>query len=299
MARCIFAVRCATVLGFLLAETTIVYAYGGSHENTLFLKKNSGARCAGSSFADATTEETCHAAAVASDHAFFSFSANASTSKCITTASCDARDIAVDFAIYKRWLGSFNDTHADRSPASDGALSEDDKTVDSCKTQVSVVRDGTTHRNHVTCTSCKDDRSLAILFHASRAGACRPYKSTSELFCAKLNSDEGLNAESDQNKICTKTVESRVVLAVGSMSDTAKAHFSAVTGLEGKAVSRCRVRKEVICKGTGCSNRKQVKCIAACKLTGFGPPATYSNCDTSFCSGSYAHLLCQSSALLE
>merc|ERR1711957_1159303 len=100
--------------------------------------------------------------------------------------------VSVDL-VSSSWVGSWNSSFADESPASDGKLECLHQTGNpadrksraykcpvqvkrECLTQITVkrMRDGKEQeiRNHNTCTSCTDGYAFGMIFHKSRAGAC-------------------------------------------------------------------------------------------------------------------------------
>lgn len=261
-------------------------------DRTIFRKELTGIKCAGSTDNAASTEVACHAAAVAASNAFYSFSP--STSTCKLSDDCSAREADSNFAVYKQWHGAFNSTHANEDPENTGSISADSN----CKTQIAVG----SMRNHLTCTSCEAGRGFAIMFHAARAGSCREYLSTPQVFCIKLNSNDLIDPTTDQDRICSKLTESHTDLPLTSMTGAAKTYFAGVESSSSSinsALARCRVRKETVCQSGKCDTIKRVACIDACEVTAFGPPRAYANCDSSLCNGAYAHTICENAAMME
>ena len=150
-----------------------------------------------------------------------------------------SHNVTPSVCLLQQWLGAFNATHADEVPACDGPVDAGYKWSDRCATQVTVngVRDSK------TCTSCKP----GYAFVGGRTGNCEEYKTASKVVCADPNSDASFDPSATNGGICTKYVEAQLFLYVGAMQDEgAKAHYASVMGGHlGKAIPKCRVRKEV------------------------------------------------------
>ena len=151
--------------------------------------------------------------------------------------------MTLSVCLLQRWLGAFNSTHADEVPACDGPVEAGEWYTDTCAIQVTV--NGT--RSAATCTSCEPGNAFLMFKGASRTGYCKPYQTASKVICADPTSDRKFDSSAANGQICTKFVEAQLWLQVSTMEDEgAKAHYASVMGgLWGKAIPKCRVRKEV------------------------------------------------------
>ena len=154
-----------------------------------------------------------------------------------------SHNATLSVCLLQRWLGALNATHADEVPACDGPVEAGYKYSKWCATQVTVNGD----RKDSTCTSCKPKYAFVMTKGASRTGKCMKYQTASNVKCANPNSDRGFDASAANGRVCTKYVEAQLLLQVSAMQDEgAKAHYASVMGgAWGKAIPKCRVRKEV------------------------------------------------------
>merc|ERR1711865_827348 len=191
--------------------------------------------------------------------------------------------VSVDL-VSSSWVGSWNSSFADKSPASDGKLDCIGQTGNrvkncpnqvrrTCLTQITVkrMRDGKEQeiRNHNTCTSCTDGYAFGMIYHKSRAGSCGLFGYVPTVIQARMDHD-GRGGPTHSNTVNTKILLSAHLLWHNSISNKTVAEaFDGTMGEyeDGKKVAmvKCRVWKQVICRGSICSNKKEVECLEICK----------------------------------
>jgi len=196
--------------------------------------------------------------------------------------------LAVQATLAVPWKGSWNSTCAgglveglvDESPASDGepkcsgvfetggAKICGDK-VKGCLTQISVKLAGKETRNENTCTSCKEGYALGMIYHKSRAGSCVTFEYAPKVIIGRLDSN-ARGGPTHSNTVNTKVLLSAHMLWHASISNTTVAEaFDGTMGVFGGkkvAMVKCRVWKQVVCRGSICSNKKEVECLEICKV---------------------------------
>jgi len=198
--------------------------------------------------------------------------------------------VSVDL-VSSSWVGSWNSSFADKSPASDGPLDcigQTGKRVRNCPnqvgreclTQITVkLANGKEIRNHNTCTSCKAGYAFAFIYHKSRAGSCGLFGYVPTVIQARMDHD-GRGGPTHSNTVNTKILLSAHLLWHNSISNKTVAEaFDGTMGKyeDGKKVAmvKCRVWKQVICRGSICSNKKEVECLEICKVV-----RVLNSCDT-------------------
>jgi len=209
--------------------------------------------------------------------------------------------LAVQATLAVPWKGSWNSTCAgglveglvDESPASDGKLYCSGQTGDrvtkcpnqvkrTCLTQISVkrMRDGKLEeiRNENTCTSCTDGYAFGLIYHKSRAGSCVTFEYAPKVIIGRLDSN-ARGGPTHSNTVNTKVLLSAHMLWHASISNTTVAEaFDGTMGVFGGkkvAMVKCRVWKQVVCRGSICSNKKEVECLEICKVV-----RVLNSCDT-------------------
>jgi len=210
--------------------------------------------------------------------------------------------LAVQATLAVPWKGSWNSTCAGglveglvvESPASDGepkcsgvfetggAKICGDK-VKGCLTQISVKLAGKETRNENTCTSCKEGYALGMIYHKSRAGSCVTFEYAPKVIIGRLDSN-ARGGPTHSNTVNTKVLLSAHMLWGDKISNKTVAEaFDGAMALKGGkkvAMVKCRVWKQVICRGSICSNKKEVECLEICKLTPEGTPWVLNSCDS-------------------
>merc|ERR1712195_465339 len=267
--------------------------------------------------------------------------------------------LAVQATLAVPWKGSWNSTCAGglveglvvESPASDGepkcsgvfetggAKICGDK-VKGCLTQISVKLAGKETRNENTCTSCKEGYAFGMIWHKSRAGRCATFEYAPKVTIGRLDHN-ARGGPTHSNTVSTKVLLSAHLLHQKSISNTTVAEaLDGAMGVQHSgakvAMVKCRVWKQVICRDSICSNKKEVTCYEICKFEAklnacdtrnrvkkgkcfkkdsniynfqktycekerrdmMLPVFAHKECDKSYCKD-YGSIACQSAALLE
>jgi len=258
--------------------------------------------------------------------------------------------LAVQATLAVPWKGNWNSTCAgglvkglvDESPASDGELkclhqkghrvkNCPNQVKRECLTQTIVKRNGKEIRDHTTCTSCKAGHAFGMIWHKSRAGRCATFEYAPKVMIGRLDHD-ARGGPTTSNTVSTKVLLSAHLLHHKTISNTTVAEaLDGAMGVQHSgdkvAMVKCRVWKQVICRDSICSNKKEVTCYEICKFEaklnacdtgGRGrniakfqetyckkerrdmmlPVFAHKKCDKSYCKD-YGSIACQSAALLE
>ena len=163
--------------------------------------------------------------------------------------SVSGTNASVGSANTSEWHGALNETHVDKAPAHDGALTQG-KAAGACETQATLQRPGKDpNRDHNTCTSCKPGHHFMLVWAKSRLGKCHAPGEEAEIQCSELNVDDPGSNLMKSDFICTKSVLSKAIIVVDKLTGEAKNHFSKARHKSGYgggyAEARCAARKEV------------------------------------------------------
>jgi len=267
--------------------------------------------------------------------------------------------LAVQATLAVPWKGNWNSTCAgglvkglvDESPASDGELkclhqkghrvkNCPNQVKRECLTQTIVKRNGKEIRDHTTCTSCKAGHAFGMIWHKSRAGRCATFEYAPKVMIGRLDHD-ARGGPTTSNTVSTKVLLSAHLLHHKTISNTTVAEaLDGAMGVQHSgdkvAMVKCRVWKQVICRDSICSNKKEVTCYEICKFEAklnacdtrnrvkkgkcfkkdsniynfqktycekerrdmMLPVFAHKECDKSYCKD-YGSIACQSAALLE
>ena len=144
-----------------------------------------------------------------------------------------------------------------------------------------------------------------MMFHKAMAGKCEPWN-VKEGFthCTELDGNvQTASLGKTKNILCTKIVQVPQLIQLWALDGKVKKYFmSKLLGIYGKVDSffvRCRVHKQIACKGEACDVQKNVQCHDVCKVDkNTWTPAEKSCGKVDLCNMKHAELLCKDTTAL-